>query len=111
IHPLYDSVTMLSDVYRSRFGLLATPPVPSVQVTADRAAANGPGPGPVAVDTVVRVVADTLKGAPVPVVENGRSVIALLPLVEPVEVATVHAALRAEFPSRRVVRRAMTLDA
>jgi dolichyl-phosphate beta-glucosyltransferase len=27
IHPLHDSVAMLRDVYRSRFGLLATPPV------------------------------------------------------------------------------------
>ena len=30
VHPLYDSVTMLSDVWRSRLGLLPTPPVPSV---------------------------------------------------------------------------------
>ena len=29
IHPLHDSLTMLTDVYRSRFGLLPTPPVPA----------------------------------------------------------------------------------
>ena len=30
VHPLYDSVTMLSDVWRSRLGLIPTPPVPCV---------------------------------------------------------------------------------
>ena len=32
VHPLHDSVTMLTDVWRSRLGLIPTPPVPSVIV-------------------------------------------------------------------------------
>ncbi len=32
VHPLYDSVTMLSDVWRSRLGLIPTPPVPCVTI-------------------------------------------------------------------------------
>ncbi len=57
------------------------------------------------------MVADTLDGAPVPVVADGRSVVVLLPLVEPAEVAAVFSALRAEFDALEVTRRAMTLEA
>jgi hypothetical protein len=56
------------------------------------------------------VVADTLDGAPVPVVTNGPSVVTLLPLVEPPDVATVFSALRDEFDSQQVTRQAMTLE-
>ncbi len=43
IHPLHDSLTMLSDVYRSRVGLLPTPAVPAVEV---RGRIGGPARGP-----------------------------------------------------------------
>jgi hypothetical protein len=102
---------MLSDVYRSRFGLLATPPVPSVVVRGSRGGGIGVPSLPVPVETITEVVADTLAGAPVPIVASGPSVITLLPLVDPTDVATVHSALRAEFPSLDVSRRSMTLDA
>jgi dolichyl-phosphate beta-glucosyltransferase len=107
IHPLHDSITMLADVYRSRLGLLTTPPVPAVVV-------RGPSPGgreALPLDRIAAVVADTLTGAPVPVVPGGRSVTVLLPLVEPAEVAMVLAALRAEFPTLDIARRAMDLNA
>jgi len=119
IHPLQDSITMLSDVFRSRLGLLATPPVPAVVVRARSARGGDPLP----VDRIAAVVDDTLDGAPVPVVPGvpgmpgdsdgtgGRTVTVLLPLVEPVGVATVLAALRAEFDTLDVSRRAMGLDA
>jgi hypothetical protein len=117
IHPLHDSVTMLADVYRSRYGLLATPPVPAVVVRDDSAGGDGnrPGggrggdPGPLA-ERVGKVVADSLDGAPVPLVSQGPSVTVLLPLVDPAEVATVFSGLRAEFPSLDVSRRSLTLD-
>ena len=99
---------MLSDVYRSRFGLLPTPAVPAVVV---RGRTGGTGPGSVPADRIAEVVADTLGGAPVPVVADGRSVVVLLPLVEPAEAATVFSALRAEFDSLELTRRAMTLEA
>ncbi|HEY5098283.1 MAG TPA: dolichyl-phosphate beta-glucosyltransferase, partial [Acidimicrobiales bacterium] len=79
IHPLHDSITMLADVYRSRLGLLTTPPVPA-------AAVRGPSPGggeSLPLDRIAAVVAGTLSGAPVPVVPGDRSVAVLLPLVEP----------------------------
>ncbi len=108
VHPLHDSVTMLSDVYRSRFGLLPTPAVPAVVV---RGRTGATGPGSVPADRIAEVVADTLGGAPVPVVADGRSVVVLLPLVEAAEAATVFSALRAEFDSLELTRRAMTLEA
>jgi hypothetical protein len=112
IHPLRDSVTMLSDVFRSRFGLLATPPVPGVVVRPrsgpDRASAVVAEP--VSADRIAKVVSDTLDDAPVPVVTVGPSVVTLLPLVEPADVATVTSALRAEFDALEVSRRALSLD-
>jgi hypothetical protein len=107
IHPLHDSITMLADVYRSRLGLLTTPPVPAAVV-------RGPSPGgreSLPLDRIAAVVADTLSGAPVPVVPGGRAVTVLLPLVDPADVAMVFAALRAEFPTLDVSRRAMDLGA
>jgi hypothetical protein len=127
IHPLHDSVTMLADVYRSRYGFLATPPVPAVVVRDDTSGGDGgPGtgagrqgeegggdgggdPGPLA-ERVGKVVADSLDGVPVPLVSRGPSVTVLLPLVEPAAVATVFSGLRAEFPSLDVSRRSLTLD-
>jgi dolichyl-phosphate beta-glucosyltransferase len=110
IHPLHDSITMLADVYRSRLGLLATPPVPAVVVRGPSAGDREALPH----DRIADVVADTLTGAPVPVVpgeSGGRSVTVLLPLVGPAEVAMVLAALRAEFHTLDISRRAMDLDA
>ncbi len=90
VHPLHDSVTMLTDVYRSRLGLLATPPVPSHRGADGPVGRCGAGPGAGAGRHDRRAWWPTpWTGAPVPVVAGGRSVIALLPLVEPADVATV----------------------
>ena len=116
IHPLHDSVTMLTDVYRSAFGLLATPPVPGIVVldapapaTVD--AAGEPEGGAARGGSGRQVVADSLDGAPVRWWRRAPSVIVLLPLVDPAEVATVFSALRAEFPALHVSRRSLTLEA
>jgi hypothetical protein len=120
VHPLHDSVTMLADVYRSRYGFLATPPVPAITVRENPASSGAPpstaggdsrkrGNDPLA-EQVGKVVADSLDGAPVPLVQRGPSVTVLLPLVEPAAVAMVFSALRAEFPSLEVSRRSLTLD-
>jgi dolichyl-phosphate beta-glucosyltransferase len=103
VHPLHDSVTMLADVYRSRLGLLATPPVPAVAVA-----------GGVARDTALRalrVAEDSLAGTPLPVVADGSTALVLLPLVEPDDAAVAVAALRAEFGPEAVSRRWLTLGA
>ena len=106
VHPLHDSVSMLSDVYRSRRGLLAGPPVPCLVVR--------PAPGtPVAPGLAHRVSAllsDLLDGAPVPVVDEGHGVTALLALVDPAGVARVHVALRDRLAPAEVTRRALSLD-
>jgi hypothetical protein len=111
IHPLHDSITMLTDVLRSRLGLLATPPVPAVVV---RRPASGPGSGSGSaglVELVAPVVTATLDGAPVPLVVDGSSVTVLLPLFDPAGVATVFSALRAEFGASGVTRQTMSIDA
>lgn len=107
IHPLDDSITMFIDVYRSRLGLLPTPPVPAVGVRDPSARTPSPE-----LDARVRdVIAGTLVGVPVPVVAQGPSVIALLPLVDPEEVALVYSALRAELEPLQVSRRALGIEA
>jgi hypothetical protein len=99
---------MLSDVYRSRYGFLATPPVPAVIVADGHRESSDLG-GPLE-ERVGKVVADSLDGVPVPLVVRGSTVTVLLPLVEPVGVATVFSALRAEFTAHDVSRRSLNLD-
>jgi glycosyltransferase involved in cell wall biosynthesis len=105
VHPLHDSVTMVSDVYRSRRGLLAGPPVPTIGV---RSADGTHDPG--LRGRVGMLLDDLLDGAPVSVVTDGGGVVALLALVEPAEVARVHAALRDELAPAEVTRRALGLE-
>jgi len=104
IHPLHDSIAMLADVYRSRFGLLPAPPITTVLV--------GNRPGAVDCDglagEVGTVVAGTLGGKPVPIVGGPTAVTVLLPLVEPLAAAQVLSALEAEFGGLGVRRRAST---
>jgi hypothetical protein len=107
VHPLHDSVTMLADVYRSRLGLLATPPVPAITV---RPGPRALGPADL-MDGVGAVVADSLPGVPVPVVADGTTAVVLLPLVDATDSAVALSALRAEFSPGAVSRRALTLDA
>ncbi len=83
VHPLHDSVTMVSDVYRSRRGLLGGPPVPTIAV---RPSVGGIDPGLRA--RVAGMLDDLLDGAPVPVVTDGDGVVALLALVDPADVGT-----------------------
>ena len=107
VHPLHDSVAMVSDVYRSRRGLLAGPPVPTIGV---RPATGGTDPG--LRGRVAGLLEDLLDGAPVSVVANadGVGVVALLALVEPADVARAHAALRDALAPAEVSRRALSLD-
>jgi hypothetical protein len=107
VHPLHDSLAMVADVYRSRRGLLAGPPVPTLTV-------HGPvGSSPVGADVVARVTGlldGLLDGAPVPVLEFRHGVTALLAMVDPVDVTRVHAALGAALAPLEVTRRALALD-
>jgi hypothetical protein len=106
IHPLHDSISMLADVYRSRLGVLPTPPVPSIVVHDPDGSHERGG----LADAVRSVVAGSLDGEPVPVVDDGSSVLVLLPLIDPAGTATVLSALRAEFEPMSVYRRNLSLD-
>lgn len=101
VHPLHDSVTMLSDVYRSRLGLLAAPPVPGIVV---RDPSGRHDPSDLAAQ-VTDLVATSLDGAPVPVIVGRSSVTVLLPLVEPATASAVVTDLRAAFDPLPVLRR------
>ena len=106
VHPLHDSVRMVSDVYRSRRGLLAGPPVPTISVRPVGRAADVD-------DLACRVagrLAVLLDGAPVPVVTHGGGVTALLALVDPADVAAVAADLADTCAPDEVTRRAFGLN-
>jgi hypothetical protein len=107
VHPLHDSVAMLADVYSSRLGLLPVPAVPTVTVLNP---SGGHGLTTL-IEQVRSVVTDSTNGIPLPVTVDGHSVITLLPLVEPADAAVIVSALRAEFGSPNVTRRAMTAAA
>ena len=106
VHPLHDSVTMMSDVYRSRRGLLAGPPVPVIRVRP-RSGIADPGLR----GLVAAVLGEVLTGAPVPVVADGDGFVALLALVDPPDVARAHLALGDALASAEVTRRALGLEA
>jgi len=106
VHPLHDSVTMVADVYRSRRGLLAGPPVPSISVRpvgSDRAPTDLAARVSAALDAI-------LEGAPVPVVADGTGVTALLAMVDPAVVARARTALEGRFAPLEVSRTALPLD-
>jgi glycosyltransferase involved in cell wall biosynthesis len=105
VHPLHDSVAMVSDVYRSRRGLVAGPPVPTIGVRpTGNADADLRG-------RVVGLLHDVLDGTPVSVIGDGSGVVALLPLVEPADVARAYGVLRDALDPAAVDRRALGLDA
>jgi hypothetical protein len=106
IHPLQDPLSMLADVYRSRFGLLATPPVPAIVVLD----ATGDHRDGGLADEVRAVVAGSLGGEPVPVVGDSSSAMVLLPLVDTAATTAVLSALRAEFEPMSVYRRSLSLE-
>ena len=124
VHPLHDSIAMLTDVGRSRLGLVAAPPVPGVVVghwsgAADAGAVGltqDPAEDPAEdlaedlAEAVRRAVGGSLDGALMPVLTAGRSALVLLPLVGPAECAVVLSTLRAEFAPLPVSRRAMSID-
>ncbi len=105
IHPLHDSVAMLADVYGSRLGFLATPPVTALTVRNDDR-----GTTSVLTARVADVLDRTLDGVPLPILSKGASVTALMALVEPSDAAQAFAALRAEFEPLEVRRHTLTLD-
>jgi len=106
VHPLHDSVTMITDVYRSRRGLLAGPPVPTISVRP-----VGTARAPTDLAEQVRFALDrALDGAPVPVVVDGGGVTALLAMVDPADVARAHATLADRFARFEVSRRALPLE-
>ena len=107
VHPLHDSISMLTDVYSSRLGLLATPAVPGI-VVADASGATDPG---ALAGRVGSVLAASTAGTPLPVLTDSRSVMVLLPLVDPAEAATVAGVLRAELEPLPVTRTTMTAEA
>ena len=108
VHPLHDSVAMLHDVYRSRLGLLATPPIPGIIVN------DGPvTPGSVVagglLESIRAVVAETLERVPVPIVSAGGHLIVLLPLVSPARCEMVLSALQDEFQNLSISHQSIGL--
>ena len=105
VHPLHDSLSMVADVYRSRRGTLAGPPVPTIEV---RPPPGAPDPGLRV--RVARLLGELLDGAPVPVVDDGTGVVALLALIDPSDAERAHTALRERLAPAHVTRGALDLD-
>ncbi len=106
VHPLHDSFAMVSDVFRSRRGLLAGPPLPTISVTPIGGTAD---PADLA-RRVAALIGPILDHAPVPVLRDAAGVTVLLAMVDPADVARAYAALRDGLASADVRRRALGLD-
>jgi len=105
VHPLHDSVTMVTDVYRSRRGLLTGPPVPTIGV---RPAPGSTGAG--LRDEVGTLLHGLLDGAPVSVLPDGEGVVALLAMIDAATVSRVQGALREALAPADVTVRALSID-
>jgi glycosyltransferase involved in cell wall biosynthesis len=106
VHPVHDSYTMVADVYRSRRGLLAGPPVPAVTVRS----ASGAADARETAHRVGAILAPLLDGAPVPVARGTAGVTVLFAMVDPADVTRAHGALRDGMSDAVVTRRALDLD-
>ncbi len=105
IHPLHDSIAMLADVYRSRFGFTNPAAVTSATV---RDPAGRQSAGEIA-SQVVRALAPVLGEPPLPCLTGPSSLLVLLALVTAPEVTSALAALRRELPALEVHPRPMGL--
>ena len=99
VHPFHHARAMLSEVRRSRRGLLAVPPVAALTFPA----------GAAAVDDVVTALAGPLDGAPVPVVVADDRTTVLLPLVDPAAIGSAASALEGLTGPGAVARTALDL--
>jgi hypothetical protein len=105
VHPLHDSFGMVSDVYRSRRGRLAGPPVDALTVTPSRA----PDGGAALARRVGDLLGPVLDHAPVPLVNDPTGVTVLLAMVTPPDVERAHVALREGLAPAEVSRRSLGL--
>ncbi len=103
VHPLRDSLAMVSDVYRSRRGQLAGPPVPALTVTPT----VGPADTADLAGRVGELLRPVLDGAPVPVVGTAARGTELLAKVEPELVGRALAVLRDGLGGAEIGRRAL----
>ena len=106
VHPIHDSWSMVADVYRSRRGRLAGPPVPSVSVRPPTGALD---PEDLA-RRVGALIDPILDGAPVPVVRDAAGVTVLFAMVDPADVARANTALRDGLGDAEATRRPLGLD-
>ncbi|HEY6622263.1 MAG TPA: glycosyltransferase [Acidimicrobiales bacterium] len=97
VQPLHDSITMLTDVYSSRFGLRRPPVVPAVAVSEPD------------LDQVRRALTAGSHGVPLPLISGPDETLILYPLVDPTDVADCARHLRDVLPDRTVARRTLTL--
>ncbi len=106
VHPVHDSLSMMADVYRSRRGILAVPPVASLSVRPTDATADLAG----IVHQARTLLDPILDAAPLPIVVGPSEVTVLCALVEPAAVARAQTALDAGIDRAEVTRRALSLD-
>jgi Glycosyl transferase family 2 len=106
VHPLQDSFSMVADVVRSRRGLLAGPPVPSISIRLETGAAGTRA----SIRHVSTLLAPVLDGAPVPVIRTASGVTVLFALVDAATVGRAHEVLRGALGTADVNRQAFGLD-
>ena len=107
VHPLHDSLGMLSDVYRSRLGLRGTPPVPALSVSDP----TGSLELTEIADRVAVAAAAVLPDTPVPVLSAGPSVQLLLPLLDDTELTGLTGRLLESLRPLTATRRSLSLTA
>jgi glycosyltransferase involved in cell wall biosynthesis len=107
VHPLHDSLGMLADVYGSRLGLRAVPPVPALAVV-DRTGAASPDER---WSRVAGAVEARLPERQLPIVSDRGAVLVLLPLLDDNDLAAVTGDLIGDLRPLTVTRRSLPASA
>jgi dolichyl-phosphate beta-glucosyltransferase len=114
VQPLHDSITMLADVYSSRFGLRRPSAVPAVTITPARSQAEGgdteDSDTESRLDRVRTALAMGRCPVPLPVVSGPTETLVLFPLVDRADIPDYLGSLRSALPDHTLTRRSFSLS-
>ncbi len=111
VQPLHDSITMLADVYSSRFGLRRPPAIPALAITSlgSRSGGDHVSEADLGLHHVRAALAGDENRLPLPLITGRNEILVLFPLTDRADFTDRARQLRAALPDRRMVERSLSL--